>query len=134
MHLEIVTPETKIFAGDVEAVQFPGIDGLFQVLNNHAPIISALGKGIIKIDLNEAFERTEKSSSLIEEDKNPKMTYHSYVRQKHNNFFTKLVTCAPCLNFWIVLLIVILFNSINIYPLVYILSYALYKILKKYVY
>ena len=73
MHLEIVTPETKIFAGDVEAVQFPGIDGLFQVLNNHAPIISALGKGIIKIDLNEAFERTEKSSSLIEEDINPKI-------------------------------------------------------------
>ncbi len=73
MHLEIVTPETKIFSGDVEAVQFPGIDGLFQVLNNHAPIISALGKGIIKIDLNEAFERTEKSSSLIEEDKNPKI-------------------------------------------------------------
>jgi F-type H+-transporting ATPase subunit epsilon len=73
MHLEIVTPETKIFAGDVEAVQFPGIDGLFQVLNNHAPIISALGKGIIKIDLNEAFERSEKSSSLIEEDTNPKI-------------------------------------------------------------
>ncbi len=73
MHLEIITPETKIFAGDVESVQFPGIDGLFQVLNNHAPIISALGKGIIKIDLNEAFERTEKSSSLIEEDKNPKI-------------------------------------------------------------
>ena len=73
MHLEIVTPETKIFSGDVEAVQFPGIDGLFQVLNNHAPIISSLGKGIIKIDLNEAFERTEKSSSLIEEDKNPKI-------------------------------------------------------------
>lgn len=73
MHLEIVTPETKIFAGDVEAVQFPGIDGLFQVLNNHAPIISALGKGIIKIDLNEAFERDEKSSSLIEEDSNPKI-------------------------------------------------------------
>jgi F-type H+-transporting ATPase subunit epsilon len=73
MHLEIVTPETKIFAGEVEAVQFPGIDGLFQVLNNHAPIISALGKGIIKIDLNADFERTEKSSSLIEEDKNPKI-------------------------------------------------------------
>ena len=73
MHLEIVTPETKIFAGEVEAVQFPGMDGLFQVLNNHAPIISALGKGIIKIDLNDAFERTEKSSALIEEDKNPKI-------------------------------------------------------------
>ena len=84
-------------------------------------------KKIIKTDVNFF-------SLDYKEDKNPKMTYHSYVRQKHNNFFTKLVTCAPCLNFWIVLLIVILFNSINIYPLVYILSYALYKILKKYVY
>jgi F-type H+-transporting ATPase subunit epsilon len=73
MHLEIVTPETKIFSGEVEAVQFPGIDGLFQVLNNHAPIISALGKGVIKVDLNSAFEKTEKSSPLIEEDKNPKI-------------------------------------------------------------
>ena len=44
MHLEIITPESKIFSGEAEAVQFPGIDGLFQVLNNHAPIISALGK------------------------------------------------------------------------------------------
>lgn len=72
MHLEIITPETKIFVGEAEAVQFPGIDGLFQVLNNHAPIISALGKGVIKIDLITPFERTEKSSILIEEDKNPK--------------------------------------------------------------
>lgn len=72
MHLEIITPETKVFSGEAEAVQFPGIDGLFQVLNNHAPIISALGKGVIKIDLVEPFERTEKSSILIEEDQNPK--------------------------------------------------------------
>ncbi len=73
MHLEIITPETKIFSGEAEAVQFPGIDGLFQVLNNHAPIISALGKGVIKIDLSSPFERTEKSSNLIEEDKDPKI-------------------------------------------------------------
>ena len=73
MHLEIITPETKIFSGEAEAVQFPGTDGLFQVLNNHAPIISALGKGVIKIDLVAPFERTERSSILIEEDKNPKI-------------------------------------------------------------
>ena len=73
MHLEIITPETKIFSGNVEAVQFPGIDGLFQILNNHAPIISALDKGVIKIDLLEAFAKTEDSSHLIEEDINPKI-------------------------------------------------------------
>ena len=68
------------------------------------------------------------------EDKNPKMNYLSYIRQKHNNFFTKLITCVPCYNFWIVLLVVILFNSIYLYPLFYLTSYSLYKILKKYVY
>lgn len=73
MHLEIITPETKIFSGKVEAVQFPGIDGLFQILNNHAPIISALDEGVIKIDLAEAFVRTEDSSRFIEEDVNPKV-------------------------------------------------------------
>ncbi len=73
MHLEIITPETKIFSGKVEAVQFPGIDGLFQILNNHAPIISALNQGVIKIDLLEAYAKTEDSSNLIEEDINPKI-------------------------------------------------------------
>ena len=68
MHLEIITPETKIFAGEVEAVQLPGLDGLFQVLKGHAPIISALGKGKVKIDLLSPFERTEKSSEMIQGD------------------------------------------------------------------
>jgi F-type H+-transporting ATPase subunit epsilon len=45
MQLEIITPEAKIFEGEVDAVQFPGLDGSFQVLNNHAAIISALLAG-----------------------------------------------------------------------------------------
>ncbi len=73
MHLEIITPETKIFSGIVQAAQFPGIDGLFQILNNHAPIISALDQGVIKIDLLEPYVKTEDSSNLIEEDINPKI-------------------------------------------------------------
>ena len=68
MHLEIITPEAKIFAGEVEAVLLPGLDGLFQVLKGHAPIISALAKGKVKIDLTTAFERDEKSSEMIEGD------------------------------------------------------------------
>lgn len=51
MLLEIITPEEKLFAGIADAVQLPGKDGSFQVLNNHAPIISALAKGTVKIDL-----------------------------------------------------------------------------------
>jgi F-type H+-transporting ATPase subunit epsilon len=48
--VEIVTPDTTIFTGDqVRLIQLPGIDGSFEVLNNHAPLISVLGKGKIKI-------------------------------------------------------------------------------------
>lgn len=53
MHLEIITPEAKLFSGDVESAQLPGIQGFFQLLNNHAPIISALTKGTIKLDLTQ---------------------------------------------------------------------------------
>jgi F-type H+-transporting ATPase subunit epsilon len=51
MTLEIITPEAKIFNGEATAVQFPGKEGLFQVLNGHAPIISTLSEGEVKIDL-----------------------------------------------------------------------------------
>lgn len=68
MLLEIITPESKIFRGEVEAVQLPGLDGSFQVLKGHAPIISGLAKGTVKVDLSMPFEREEKSSSLIESD------------------------------------------------------------------
>jgi len=53
MHLEIITPDTTIFSGETDLVQLPGIDGLFEILNNHAPLISVLGKGKIKIENKE---------------------------------------------------------------------------------
>lgn len=49
MTLEILTPEKKIFSGEVYGVQLPGIDGKFEVLNRHAPLVSALSKGDVKI-------------------------------------------------------------------------------------
>lgn len=49
MKLEILTPEKKIFSGDVYGVQLPGISGLFEVLDKHAPIVSALKAGTLKI-------------------------------------------------------------------------------------
>ena len=47
MHLEIITPDKKVFAGEVSEASFPGADGSFQVLKNHAPLVSALAKGPI---------------------------------------------------------------------------------------
>ncbi|MDB5247446.1 MAG: atpC [Segetibacter sp.] len=49
MTLEILTPEKRIYSGEVYGVQLPGIDGKFEVLNRHAPIVSALGKGNLKV-------------------------------------------------------------------------------------
>ena len=49
MKLEIITPETTLFEGEVTLVQLPGIDGSFEILNNHAPLISVLKEGKIKV-------------------------------------------------------------------------------------
>lgn len=48
MHLEILTPEKKIFEGDVTIATFPGADGSFQVMDNHAPLISLLKEGTVE--------------------------------------------------------------------------------------
>jgi F-type H+-transporting ATPase subunit epsilon len=60
MQLEIITPESNIFKGEVDAVQLPGLDGSFQVLKGHAPIISGLAKGVIKVDLTAALDGKKK--------------------------------------------------------------------------
>lgn len=49
MNLEILTPEKKLFSGEVYGVQMPGVSGSFEVLNRHAPMISALKQGRIKV-------------------------------------------------------------------------------------
>jgi len=50
MHLEIVTPEQKLLSQEVKTISLPGSNGEFQLLNNHAPVVSTLVKGHIKID------------------------------------------------------------------------------------
>lgn len=72
MQLEVITPETKIFEGTVEAVQLPGLDGSFQILNGHAPIISALKSGSVKIDLPNTFDEEEFGNKHITVDGNGK--------------------------------------------------------------
>ncbi len=49
MHLEIVSPEATLFEGNVTSVTVPGLNGEFQVLDNHAPIVSLLQQGLVKI-------------------------------------------------------------------------------------
>lgn len=49
MKLEIITPDKEVFSGEVSLVQLPGLDGLFEILEHHAPLVAALKNGKIKI-------------------------------------------------------------------------------------
>jgi F-type H+-transporting ATPase subunit epsilon len=49
MNLEILTPEKKLFSGDVYGVQLPGVTGSFEILDRHAPLVGALKAGKLKI-------------------------------------------------------------------------------------
>ena len=71
MQLEVLTPSEKVFSGKVKLVKAPGSSGSFEVLNNHAPIISALADGELKI-ITEADEtlRYDISGGVIEVNDN----------------------------------------------------------------
>jgi len=49
MYLEIVSPEATLFSGEIESLAVPGVNGEFEMLNNHAPIVSLLKSGHVKI-------------------------------------------------------------------------------------
>jgi len=49
MYLEIITPEKMLFAGEIKLLKLPGSKGSFEILKNHAPIISTLDQGMVKI-------------------------------------------------------------------------------------
>ena len=71
MKIEIITPDKTIFKGEVELVQLPGIDGFFEILNNHAPLISVLTKGKIKIaDKKKNIQFFEVNGGVVEVMKN----------------------------------------------------------------
>ncbi|CAM1359041.1 MULTISPECIES: FoF1 ATP synthase subunit delta/epsilon [Tenacibaculum] len=52
MYLEIVTPEAILFSSEVDSVVVPGVNGEFQMLNNHAPVVSVLNEGRVKVHVH----------------------------------------------------------------------------------
>jgi F-type H+-transporting ATPase subunit epsilon len=71
MQLEIITPEKSVYSGEVTSVLFPGTDGKFEVLNNHAPIISTLTEGQVRIiDNNQQTELIDIKGGVIEMQNN----------------------------------------------------------------
>jgi F-type H+-transporting ATPase subunit epsilon len=67
MKIEIITPDIKVFEGDIKSVRVPGKKGSFQVLKDHAPIISTLEKGpVIIVDLEGTETIIEINGGVIE--------------------------------------------------------------------
>ena len=70
MHLEIITPDKKIFTGDVTSVIVPGTLGQFEILKDHAPIISTLQNGKVKVKNKEGVKYFEIKGGVVENLKN----------------------------------------------------------------
>ncbi len=71
MHLEIIKPDAELYSGDVVSVQVPGANGLFEILNDHMPIVSNLTAGKVRvIDTNNQTEYFEITGGVIEMNNN----------------------------------------------------------------
>lgn len=70
MKLRIVSPEKVVFDGEVESVKVPGTLGEFEILNNHAPIISSLGKGKVEYQTGKETGTIEVRGGFVEVKKN----------------------------------------------------------------
>ncbi|HEY0031328.1 MAG TPA: ATP synthase F1 subunit epsilon [Bacteroidia bacterium] len=71
MHLEIITPDKKVYSGEVESVKLPGAEGSFGILKNHAPIIASLKKGTVKVtDSKKHVENFEINGGVVEVQNN----------------------------------------------------------------
>jgi F-type H+-transporting ATPase subunit epsilon len=71
LHLEIITPEKVLFSGDIKIIKLPGALGSFEIMRNHAPLISTLIKGKIKVkETNGLISYFEINSGLIEVSNN----------------------------------------------------------------
>ncbi len=66
MHLEILTPEKKVFEGDVTLATFPGADGFFQIMDNHAPLISLLKEGLVEYRSKETSNTVTITGGVVE--------------------------------------------------------------------
>jgi F-type H+-transporting ATPase subunit epsilon len=71
MFLEIITPDKRIYEGEIKRIRLPGSKGLFEILKNHAPIISTLSKGIIRvIDEKDRRHTFEVNGGIVENKDN----------------------------------------------------------------
>ena len=92
MKLEIITPESNVFSGEAKAVSLPGLDGIFQVLNNHAPVISSLKKGSLVVELEQPLTEDQKNDFIaIESPEKISVSINGGVAELNQN---KLIVLA----------------------------------------
>jgi F-type H+-transporting ATPase subunit epsilon len=70
MFLEILTPEKKVFEGEVTIATFPGADGSFQIMDHHAPLISLLKEGVVEYKSKETAQSLVITGGVVEVLKN----------------------------------------------------------------
>ncbi len=78
MKISVLTPDKEVFQGNIVSVKVPGVLGQFQVLKNHAPIVSSLEEGVVEIVTAEGEHRffDEESGSIqVASDAGKKVTY-----------------------------------------------------------
>jgi F-type H+-transporting ATPase subunit epsilon len=66
MNFEIITPDKKVFDGEVSVATLPGADGSFQVLNHHAPLVSLLQQGPVEYKTKEKTEKVIITGGVVE--------------------------------------------------------------------
>lgn len=96
MHISVLTPDREIFEGNIVSVKVPGTLGQFQVLRNHAPIVSSLENGFIEIvtDGEHRFYNTDSASIETATEAGKRISYQieSGFIEVLNNEVSLLVT------------------------------------------
>ncbi|REG89112.1 F0F1 ATP synthase subunit epsilon [Winogradskyella sediminis] len=91
MYLEIVSPEATLFSGEVTSVTVPGVNGEFEMLTNHAPIVSILKEGNVKVAGNNIQLEDEVESKFTKSDKGVWLAINSGTLEMKDN---KLIILA----------------------------------------
>lgn len=91
MYLEIVSPEATLFSGEVISVTVPGVNGEFEMLTNHAPIVSILKKGHVKVAGNNFQLKKDVETKFTKSDKGVWLAINSGTLEMKEN---KLIILA----------------------------------------
>tara|TARA_A100000164_G_scaffold204435_1_gene181403 strand:- start:1919 stop:2197 length:279 start_codon:yes stop_codon:yes gene_type:complete len=85
MYIDIISPETTLFSGEIQSITVPGKKGYFQILNQHAPIVSTLKKGKVKIRGELVLSEEVREKIVLENDGHYYFPINSGVIEMRNN-------------------------------------------------